>query len=105
VLLRILPFAEEASAAPADVTDADGAVTVQNPCLSGGAIEVFLEPVLPAPRLLVAGDTPVAEAVVRLGAAIGLRTARVVRDELHTLRVGLEAGVAYVGLVASRKRG
>ena len=24
-------------------------MTVQNPCLSGGAIEVFLEPVLPAP--------------------------------------------------------
>ena len=27
------------------------------------------------------------------------------RDELHTLRRGLEAGVPYVGLVASRKRG
>ena len=29
----------------------DGAVTVKNPCLSGGAIEVFLEPSLPAPRV------------------------------------------------------
>jgi xanthine dehydrogenase accessory factor len=27
----------------------EGSVTVQNPCLSGGAIEVFLEPVLPPP--------------------------------------------------------
>ena len=27
------------------------------------------------------------------------------RDELHTLRRGLEAGLPYVGLVASRKRG
>ena len=28
-----------------------GTVTVRNPCLSGGAIEIFLEPVLPAPRV------------------------------------------------------
>ena len=123
VLLRILPFSDDEQP-PGDVRDADGAVTVQNPCLSGGAIEVFLEPVLPAPRLLVAGDTPVAAALVELGAAIGLGTARVARDEiepragdlalivaahgrdeLHTLRQGLESGVAYVGLVASRKRG
>jgi xanthine dehydrogenase accessory factor len=123
VLLRILPFSDDEQPS-GDVRDADGAVTVQNPCLSGGAIEVFLEPVLPAPRLLVAGDTPVAAALLELGAAIGLRTARVARDEiepragdlalvvaahgrdeLHTLRQGLEAGVAYVGLVASRKRG
>jgi xanthine dehydrogenase accessory factor len=123
VLLRILPFSDEGPA-PDDERDPDGAVTVQNPCLSGGAIEVFLEPVLPAPHLLVAGDTPVAEALLRLGEAIGLATARVARDaaepgagdlalvvaahgrdELHTLRLGLEAGVAYVGLVASRKRG
>jgi xanthine dehydrogenase accessory factor len=123
VLLRILPFGDDEEP-PGDVREADGAVTVQNPCLSGGAIEVFLEPVLPAPRLLVAGDTPVATALLRLGAEVGLGTARVERDrveprtgdlalvvaahgrdELHTLRLGLQAEVAYVGLVASRRRG
>ena len=46
VLLRILPFSDEGEPG-GDVTAADGAVTVQNPCLSGGAIEVFLEPTLP----------------------------------------------------------
>jgi xanthine dehydrogenase accessory factor len=124
VLLRILPFSEEGEASPADQVAGDGAVVVQNPCLSGGVIEVFLEPVLPAPRVLVVGDTPTAEAVRRLGAELGLdvvsvggddlepRTgdlALVVaahgRDELHTLRRGLEAGLPYVGLVASPKRG
>jgi xanthine dehydrogenase accessory factor len=122
ILLRILPFADEAGAAPADFTDADGSVTVQNPCLSGGAVEVFLEPVLPAPRLLVCGDTPIAEAVRRLGAELGyavadgdgldprpddlgLVVAAHGRDELRTLRRGLESGVAYVGLVASPRRG
>jgi xanthine dehydrogenase accessory factor len=119
VLLRILPFAEEA-----EVVGEEGTVTVQNPCLSGGAIEVFLEPVLPAPRVLVVGDTPIAEAVLRVGAEIGFDAVSVDgeglqpragdlalvvaahgRDELHTLRLGLETGMPYVGLVASRKRG
>ena len=99
-------------------------MTAQNPCLSGGAIEIFLEPVLPAPRVLVVGDTPIAAAVLSLGAELGLDLVAVDagapepsagdlalvvaahgRDELHTLRRALEAGVPYVGLVASRKRG
>jgi len=122
-LLRILPFSDEGEPG-GDVTAADGAVTVQNPCLSGGAIEVFLEPVVPAPRVLVVGETPIAAAVVRLGTELGwnvvgvdgdhleprpadlaLVVAAHGRDELQTLRRGLESGVAYVGLVASRKRG
>ena len=99
-------------------------MTAQNPCLSGGAIEIFLEPVLPAPRVLVVGDTPIAAAVRALGAELGLDVVAVDgerpepaagdlalvvaahgRDELHTLRRALEAGVPYVGLVASHKRG
>lgn len=121
VLLRILPFAD-AGEPPADRVQ-DGAVTVENPCLSGGAIEVFLEPVVAAPRVLVVGETPIAAAVARLGAELGLEIvaagaavaprpedlALVVaahgRDELVALRRGLEAGLPYVGLVASRARG
>jgi xanthine dehydrogenase accessory factor len=121
VLLRILPFAEEGETVPAPD---DGAVTVQNPCLSGGAIELFLEPVLPAPRVLVVGDTPITAAVLRIGGELGFDVVSVTgdgfdprpndlalvvaahgRDELHTLRRGLEAGIPYVGLVASPKRG
>jgi xanthine dehydrogenase accessory factor len=130
VLLRILPDADaDADAVDADrageeVGREDGAVTVQNPCLSGGAIEVFREPSLPAPRVLVVGATPIAAAVLRLGAELGLDMVAVGggdldpapgdlalvvaahgRDELHTLRRGLESGLPYVGLVASRKRG
>ena len=47
-------------------------MTVENPCLSGGAIEVFLEPSVPAPRVLVVGDTPIAAALLRLGPELGL---------------------------------
>ena len=139
LLLRILPegaespggdsVADSAGAESADVEDPelteevsneDGTVTVQNPCLSGGAIEVFLEPVLPAPRVLVAGDSPIVAALRRIGPELGLAivagdapgagdlgliVAAHGRDELGVLRAGLESGVPYVGLVASRKRG
>ena len=123
LLLRILPFAGDGEGSGEEVSKEEGSVTVQNPCLSGGAIEVFLEPVLPAPRLLVVGDTPIAGAVRQLGAELGLDVvaptdgmpepavgdlALIVathgRDELHTLRQGLARGLPYVGLVASRAR-
>ena len=117
VLLRVLPEGGES-------VEQDGAVTVENPCLSGGAIEIFLEPAPPAPRVLVVGDTPNAGALQRVGAELGLDISRsdghdpapaagdlalIVathgRDELHALRLALESGVQYVGLVASERRG
>jgi xanthine dehydrogenase accessory factor len=126
MLLRILPdgSVDEDGGDDQEVANEEGAVTVQNTCLSGGAIEVFLEPVLPAPRVLVVGDTPIAAALRSLGPELGLELvvvedgapdpspgdlALVVashgRDELHTLRRALEVGVPYIGLVASHKRG
>jgi xanthine dehydrogenase accessory factor len=129
LLLRILPDADadadaseriEDPALTEEVSDEDGTVTVQNPCLSGGAIEVFLEPVLPAPRVVLAGDSPIVAALQRIGPELGLAmvgggapaagdlgviVAAHGRDELGVLRAGLELGVPYVGLVASRKRG
>jgi xanthine dehydrogenase accessory factor len=116
LLLRILPGDERESAA-------EGAVTVSNPCLSGGGLEIFLEPRLPSPRLVVIGDTPVALALSELGGRLGFDVALVAaladvhpedaavvvashgRGEEHALTAALEAGVPYVGLVASRARG
>jgi xanthine dehydrogenase accessory factor len=102
----------------------EGAVTVHNPCLSGGALEIFLEPRLPAVRVHVVGDTPVALALCELGRDLGYDMeshaggdlepsgddAAVVvashgRDEERALAAALAAGVPYVGLVASRTRG
>ena len=126
VLLRIVPEGPvgEDPGTGREVSIEDGAVTAQNTCLSGGAIEIFLEPVLPAPRVLVVGDSPIGGAILSLGAQLGLDLVAVDggapepsprdlalvvaahgRDELHTLRRALKAGVPYVGLVASRKRG
>src|SRR4051812_15299268 len=112
LLLRIVPFGGE---------DERGVVTVQTPCLSGGMIEVFLEPVVPEPRVLVEGDLPISHALLKLGGELGLDMvggdfevrpddlALVAsghgRDELPALAAALEAQLPYVGLVASRRRG
>jgi len=116
LLLRILPGVE-------GTTAEHGAVTVSNPCLSGGAVEIFLEPLAPPARLLVAGDTPIARALLDLAGplgftaeattepiAVGPDVAAVVvashgRGEQQALTAALDAGVPYVALVASRRRG
>jgi xanthine dehydrogenase accessory factor len=126
LLLRIVPGDAVPGSAPAGVEP--GAVTVANPCLSGGSMEIFLEPRLPAPRVLVVGDTPIAHALVALGGPLGFAVeptdagpagadavprpddaALVVashgRGEEPALTAALRAGVPYVGLVASRTRG
>jgi xanthine dehydrogenase accessory factor len=112
LLLRICPTEEP---------DQPGKLVVHNPCLSGGTLEIFLEPVRPAPLVVVAGDSPIAAALLRIGTAVGYETAAfsgdvpvdvsalVVashgRDEEAVLAAALRAEVPYVGLVASRKRG
>lgn len=40
-------------------------------CYSGGTMEIYIEPYLPAPQLLVCGASPAAEALVKIGAAVG----------------------------------
>jgi len=52
----------------------DGLVPVPMSCSSGGKVEVHVNPVLPAPVLIVAGRSPVAVALVRLGGAMGYTT-------------------------------
>ncbi|MFC9786231.1 XdhC family protein [Rhodococcus sp. NPDC127528] len=115
VLLRVLP-----DGAP-EFPDAPGAAVVVNPCLSGGAMEIFLEPRLPAPVVRVVGATPVADAVAELARfldfavrrdgddgsedPVAVIVASLGEEEPRALRAALDAGAGYVGLVASRVRG
>ncbi|MGV0746189.1 XdhC family protein [Mycolicibacterium sp. XJ870] len=117
VLLRVLPDGE------VHFPDAPGACVVVNPCLSGGALEIFLEPQVPAPLVHIVGATPIAEAMATLCAVLGYdvclggpdeaelseATAVVIASlggaEAGAIRAALDAGVRYIGLVASRVRG
>jgi xanthine dehydrogenase accessory factor len=42
-------------------------------CHSGGSVEIHIQPVLPAPHLVVYGASPTAQALARLGTAMGYR--------------------------------
>lgn len=66
-LLRI------AKAPPSASRRADGVIDYVMHCHSGGTLEIAVEPILPAPELWVAGTTPIAAALVSLGAAAGFR--------------------------------
>jgi xanthine dehydrogenase accessory factor len=48
-----------------------GVVSFPMTCHSGGSVDIYLEPVLPAPRLLVFGISPTAQALVRLATTMG----------------------------------
>ena len=117
LLLRVVPGEPSRTAG-------EGAVEVSNPCLSGGAIEIFLQPHIPPPRVVVVGTTPVAQALETLGSGVGLAVeltdgesavpragdaALIVashgKAEEVALEAALRAGVPYVALVASGTRG
>ena len=67
---RLLRISREV---PSDSRRGDGIVEEVMTCHSGGTLEIYVEPQLPAPALWVAGTTPIAGALVTLGAAAGFR--------------------------------
>ena len=58
---------------PGEGRRADGVIELVMSCHSGGTLEIYVEPNLPRPLLWVAGITPIAGALVELGAAAGFR--------------------------------
>ena len=104
----------------------DGMTVVPISCQSEGALEVYIEPVLPAPHLVVVGSSPMAQALARLAETIGwsaeliagreftamsVRPASMVviatqgRGDEDLVAAAVTARPAYLGLVGSRKRG
>jgi xanthine dehydrogenase accessory factor len=49
----------------------DGLMNLPMTCFSGGTLEIFIEPQLPQPRLLVVGHLPVAQKLAQLGRVMG----------------------------------
>ena len=104
----------------------DGMTVVPISCQSEGAIEVYIEPVLPVPHLVVVGASPMAHTLADLAGALGWR-ADLVRgpdfttasadehsmivvatqghDDEDVLERAIAVRPAYLGLVGSRRRG
>jgi xanthine dehydrogenase accessory factor len=51
----------------------DGVVDYKMTCMSEGTVEVFIEPVLPAPHLVVMGKTAIARALAKMAKTAGYR--------------------------------
>lgn len=119
-LLLLGPAEEFGEAIP------DGIAVVPIACQSDGALEVYIEPVLPTPHLIVVGRSPMAHTLVNLAQAlawradliedadystttIGERSMVVVATQGHGDEDAVERAVmsapAYIGLVASQRRG
>ncbi len=100
-----------------------GVVTVPIACQSEGALEVYVEPVLPQPQLVAIGRSPAAATLAALAEALGWRSTVIDDADLSSVEPGafvvvatqghfdeealqraLETSAAYVGLVASAKR-
>jgi len=51
----------------------DGMTILPMTCYSEGTLEIFIEPHLPQPQLIVVGSMPVAQALLKIGDAMGYR--------------------------------
>ena len=105
----------------------EGMTVIPISCQSDGAMEVYVEPVVSSPHLVVVGRSPMAHALHELAAAVGWRSelvdvadlladdaidpraAIVVATQGHgdedAMEAAARAAPAYLGLVASRRRG
>ena len=94
-------------------------------CASGGILDIYMEPHLPQPQLLLIGDSPVIAALSRLAEVIDFSVTRVASEDLgqatvnqrtyivvathgqydeDALEQALRSPARYVGMVASPRR-
>jgi xanthine dehydrogenase accessory factor len=104
----------------------EGMTMVPIACQSEGALEVYIEPVLPVPHLVVVGTSPMAATLAELGRALGWQADLVAgqdftaadaterslvvvatqgHDDEGVLERAAAARPAYLGLVGSHRRG
>jgi xanthine dehydrogenase accessory factor len=70
-LVRITPSANDAE---------EGVVDYTMTCHSGGALDIYIEPVLPKPHIVILGRSPIAQTLARLGRVIGYAVSVVTED-------------------------
>ena len=73
-----------------------GELMIATTCPSGGSLDIFIEPRLPKPLLLVFGDGPAATTLARIGDITGFRARHVSQPEVASLEVTPGEGYAVV---------
>jgi xanthine dehydrogenase accessory factor len=72
-------------------------------CHSGGTVEIFLEPVVSAPRVRIFGASPAARSLAAVGKAMGYTTELVAPDLDESTAPGLDRVIGDVGGQAARE--
>ena len=104
----------------------EGMTVVPIACQSEGALQVYIEPVLPSPHLVIVGSSPMTHTLAELARALGWHTELIGAPDFTAGRADERSMViiatqghsdedmieraaamhpAYLGLVASRRRG
>jgi xanthine dehydrogenase accessory factor len=79
-----------------------GVLALPMTCHSGGTVDIYLEPVLPAPRLLLFGDSPCARALAQLAKAVGWSVDSVAADPVaHADRVFTDFAAPEIAALAA----
>jgi xanthine dehydrogenase accessory factor len=69
----------------------DGMTVVPISCQSEGALQVYIEPVLPVPHLVIVGRSPMAQTLAELARALGWLTDLLTQDEFTGARTGQQS--------------
>ena len=73
-----------------------GELMIATTCPSGGSIDIFIEPRLPKPLLVVFGDSPAAGTMVQIAELTGFRTRTVGQPEIGSLQIPPGEGYAVI---------
>jgi xanthine dehydrogenase accessory factor len=102
-LVSIAPKDALAELGAAAGEERGGVFFAKNSCPSQGTMDVFVEPVLPSPRLLILGASPVAVALARLAPSMGFAvTVAAAPEELQRFDIGVSR---LVGVSAPAEAG
>jgi xanthine dehydrogenase accessory factor len=102
-LVSIAPKDALAELGAAAGEERGGVFYAKNSCPSQGTMDVFVEPVLPSPRLLILGASPVAVALARLAPSMGFLVTVAAAPEEHQR---FDLGVSHlVGVSAPAEAG
>jgi xanthine dehydrogenase accessory factor len=92
-LVSIAPKDALAELGAAAGEERGGVFYAKNSCPSQGTMDIFVEPVLPSPRLLILGASPVAVALAKLAPSMGFAVTVAAALEEHER---FEAGVSRI---------
>src|SRR5262245_27708438 len=102
-LVSVMPFDQSKAQGLTPGDTRDGREFDKNMCPARGVVDVFIEPVMPRPQVILCGATPVAAAIAELAPRVGLKVA--VHAPVGGFEAVAEAGASAFIVVATQGAG